>query len=119
MTEDTDRTTSSPRPVASGNWRNSAALTLTVYVFADFVAGLIGCVLLDDWFCHLLLFNGTSHSSWIGLLVVMQNIVSSLLISYLFDIHQEWLNVLGVCVVGGAALKMRVGRSQRHVGKIR
>jgi O-antigen ligase len=59
--------------------------------------GPLGCVLLYAmWFCHLLLFNGTSLSSWIGLLVVVQNIVSSLLNSHLFDFHEGWMYVLGV-----------------------
>ena len=82
--------------------------------------GLLGCVLLYAmWFCHLLLFSGTSLSSWIGLLVVVQNIVSSLLNSHLFDFHEGWLYVLGVGVAGGTALKMRVERGESHVGKAR
>jgi O-antigen ligase len=71
--------------------------------------GLLGCVLLYAmWFCHLLLFSGTSLLSWIGLLVVVQNIVSSLLNSHLFDFHEGWMYVLGVGVAGGTALKTRV-----------
>jgi len=82
--------------------------------------GLLGCVLLYAmWFCHLLLFSGTSLSSWIGLLVVVQNIVSSLLNSHLFDFHEGWLYVLGVGVAGGTALKMRIERGENHVGKAR
>jgi O-antigen ligase len=53
--------------------------------------GLLGCVVLYAmWFCHLLLFRGTRLSSWIGLLVVVQNVVSSLLNSHLFDFHEGW-----------------------------
>jgi O-antigen ligase len=82
--------------------------------------GLLGCVLLYAmWFCHLLLFSGTSLSSWIGLLVVVQNMVSSLLNSHLFDFHEGWMYVLGVGVAGGTALKMRVERDESHVGKAR
>jgi len=114
VTEDTRRSALSPRAVF-GTWRDSAALTLTVDQW-----GLLGCVLLYAmWFCHLLLFSGTSLSSWIGLLVVVQNIVSSLLNSHLFDFHEGWMYVLGVGVAGGTALKMRVGRSESHVGKVR
>jgi O-antigen ligase len=70
--------------------------------------GLLGCVVLYAmWFCHLLLFRGTSLSSWIGLLVVVQNVVSSLLNSHLFDFHEGWMYVLGVGVAGGVALRMR------------
>jgi hypothetical protein len=82
--------------------------------------GLLGCVLLYAmWFCHLLLFRGTSLSSWIGLLVVVQNVVSSMLNSHLFDFHEGWMYVLGVSVAGGTALKMRTARSESHVGKVR
>jgi len=82
--------------------------------------GLLGCLLLYAmWFCHLLLFSGTSLSSWIGLLVVVQNIMSSLLNSHLFDFHEGWLYVLGVGVAGGTALKMRIERGENHVGKAR
>jgi hypothetical protein len=111
-------TASSIRPATFGAWRDADAPTLTVDVLAVFVAGLLGRVLFyDPWFCHLPLFNGTSHSSGIGLLVVVQTIVSSSLISHLFDIHEGWMYVLGVRVAG-AALKMRVDRGQSHVGKI-
>ena len=80
--------------------------------------GLLGCVLLYAmWFCHLLLFNGMSLSSWIGLLVVVQNIVSSLLNSHLFDFHEGWMYVLGVGVAGGTVLKKQSWTSERQVGK--
>jgi hypothetical protein len=39
--------------------------------------------------------------------------------SHLFDFHARWMYVLGVGVAGGTALKMRVGRSESHVGKVR
>jgi O-antigen ligase len=75
--------------------------------------GLIGGVVLYAmWLCHLLLFRSTSLSSWIGLLVVVQNVVSSLLNSHLFDFHEGWMYVLGVGVAGGTALKARLGGAQ-------
>ena len=64
------------------------------------------------WFCHLVLFRGTKLSCWIGLLVVVQNVVSSLLNSHLFDFHEGWMYVLGVGVAGGMALKARLGERQ-------
>jgi O-antigen ligase len=74
--------------------------------------GLLGCVVLYVmWFCHFRLFRGTSLSSWIGLLVVVQNVVSSLLNSHLFDFHEGWMYVLGVGVAGGMALKTRLGEA--------
>jgi O-antigen ligase len=82
--------------------------------------GLLGCVLLYAmWFCHLLLFAGTSLFSWIGLLVVVQNIVSSLLNSHLFDFHEGWMYVLGVGVAGGAMLKNRTVDTAREPGSAR
>jgi O-antigen ligase len=74
--------------------------------------GLFGCVVLYAmWLCHLLLFRGVSLSAWIGLLVVVQNVVSSLLNSHLFDFHEGWMYVLGVGVAGGMALKTMSGEA--------
>jgi O-antigen ligase len=74
--------------------------------------GLFGCIVLYAmWLCHLLLFRGASLSTWIGLLVVVQNVVSSLLNSHLFDFHEGWMYVLGVGVAGGMTLKTRSGEA--------
>ena len=43
--------------------------------------------------------------AWIGLLVVLQNIFTSLFNSHLFDFHEGWMYVLGVGVAGGMVLK--------------
>lgn len=73
--------------------------------------GLAGCtVLFAMWLSHLLLFRhgaAASVASWVGLIVVVQNIVSSLLNSHLFDFHEGWMYVLGVGVAGGMALRER------------
>jgi O-antigen ligase len=66
-------------------------------------AGVI--VLYGMWFVHLLLFRGGSLAAWIGLLVVAQNVLSSLFNSHLFDFHEGWMYVLGVGVAGGMVLK--------------
>src|SRR5205814_79496 len=48
--------------------------------------GLLGVVVLwAMWFSHLSLFGGSGLPAWIGLIVVSQNIVGSLLDSQLFD----------------------------------
>jgi O-antigen ligase len=74
--------------------------------------GLFGCIVLYAmWLCHLLLFRRVSLSTWIGLLVVVQNVVSSLLNSHLFDFHEGWMYVLGVGVAGGMALKTMSGEA--------
>ena len=70
--------------------------------------GLIGAaVLWALWIAHLLLFRGNGLVAWIGLVVVVQNIVGSLLNSHLFDFTQGWIYVFGVGVAGGVALKNR------------
>ena len=58
-------------------------------------------VLFGMWLVHLLLFRGDDLASWVGLLVVVQNVVSSLFYSHLFDFHEGWMYVLGVGVAGG------------------
>jgi O-antigen ligase len=75
--------------------------------------GLFGCIVLYAmWLCHFLLFRGAGLSTWIGLLVVMQNVVSSLLNSHLFDFTEGWMYVLGVGVAGGMVLKTRSGAAE-------
>ena len=56
------------------------------------------------WLVHLLLFRGEGLVAWIGLLVVVQNIFTSLFNSHLFDFHEGWMYVLGVGVAGGMTL---------------
>lgn len=68
--------------------------------------GLIGAgVLWAMWIAHLLLFRGPGLVEWIGLVVVVQNIVGSLFNSHLFDFTQGWVYVFGVGVAGGMVLK--------------
>jgi O-antigen ligase len=68
--------------------------------------GLVGLVLLYAmWIAHLALFRGDGVASWIGALVVTQNIFSSLLNSHLFDFHEGWIYVVGVGVSAGMLRK--------------
>jgi O-antigen ligase len=70
--------------------------------------GMLGVIVLYGmWLVHLPLFRGDGLASWIGLLVVVQNVVSSLFNSHLFDFHEGWMYVLGVGVAGGMVLKAR------------
>jgi O-antigen ligase len=67
--------------------------------------GTIGVVLLYAmWLVHLLLFRGEGLVASIGLLVVVQNIFTSLFNSHLFDFHEGWMYVLGVGIAGGMTL---------------
>jgi O-antigen ligase len=68
--------------------------------------GVVGiAVLYAMWWFHLLLFRGEGLVAWIGLLVVTQNIFTSLFNSHLFDFHEGWMYVIGVGVAGGMVLK--------------
>jgi O-antigen ligase len=86
--------------------RNPHNQTLNVAVQWGFV-GVVA--LYAMWLAHLLLFRGDGVANWVGLLVVVQNIVSSLLNSHLFDFHEGWIYVLGVGIAGG----MRLGERKR------
>ena len=77
--------------------------------------GTVGVVLLYAmWLAHLLLFRGEGLAAWIGLLVVVQNIFTSLFNSHLFDFHEGWMYVLGVGVAGGMVLQ---GRARGEAGE--
>lgn len=68
--------------------------------------GAIGVIVLYAmWVLHLLLFRGDGLASWIGLLVVVQNIFTSLFNSHIFDFHEGWMYVLGVGIAGGMVVR--------------
>jgi O-antigen ligase len=70
--------------------------------------GIVGAfVLWAMWIAHLLLFRGEGLASWLGPVVVVENIVSSIAHSHLFDFANGWLYVFGVGVLGGMALRER------------
>jgi O-antigen ligase len=78
--------------------------------------GVVGvAVLYAMWLAHLLLFRGEGLANWIGLLVVVQNIFTSLFNSHLFDFHEGWMYVLGVGVAGGMALAQRSRKPDREL----
>ncbi len=68
--------------------------------------GVIGIVLLYAmWLVHLMLFRGEGLATWIGLMVVVQNIFTSLFNSHIFDFNEGWMYVLGVSIAGGMMLR--------------
>ncbi len=70
--------------------------------------GVLGIVVLYAmWWRHFLLFRGDGLATWIGLMVVVQNVITSLFNSHLFDFHEGWMYVLGVGVAGGMVLRAR------------
>jgi O-antigen ligase len=82
--------------------------------------GLVGALVLwAMWIAHLHLFRGDSVTAWLGLVVVVQNIVFSTVHSHLFDFASGWLYVFAVGVLGGMVLKERskqVDRDQSSDG---
>ena len=54
-----------------------------------------------------MLFRGEGLVAWIGLVVVVQNVVSSLFNSHLFDFTHGLLYVFGVGIFGGLVLRER------------
>ena len=64
--------------------------------------GIIGAVVLwAMWLSQLYLFRGPGLVAWIGLVIVVQNLVGSLFNSFIFDFTEGWLYVFGVGVVAG------------------
>jgi hypothetical protein len=55
------------------------------------------------WMAHILLLCGNGLPSWVGQALVVQTIVGSLFLSYLFDFSTGWIYVFGVGVLGGMA----------------
>jgi len=78
--------------------------------------GMLGAaVLMTMWVAHLALFRGGGALPWIGIVIVLQNIVSSLFNSHLSDSFHGWLYVFGFGVVGGMILRQqqRAGAPER------
>lgn len=90
-----------------GAWAEKIGNPHNQTLFVAIQWGLLGCVILFAmWFCHARLFlTHGGFSAWIGAVVVVQNIASSLFNSHLFDFAEGWLYVVGVGVAGGAVLR--------------
>jgi hypothetical protein len=58
-------------------------------------------VLWAMWISQLMYFWGTGLVAWIGLVIVVQNIVGSLFNSFIFDFTESWLYGVGVGVAAG------------------
>jgi hypothetical protein len=64
--------------------------------------GLLGAIVLwSMWVAHLRLFRGNGTIAWLGIIIVVENIISSGFHSHLFDSSHGWLYVFGVGVLGG------------------
>jgi O-antigen ligase len=78
------------------------------YLLIAIELGLAGVALLIAmWSAHGLLFRAASWPAWLGLGVVIQNVVASLFNAQLFYFTPGWTYVFGVGVLGGMALAAR------------
>jgi O-antigen ligase len=97
--------------LASTNPHNE---TLTVAI----QLGLIGVIVLYAmWIAHLLLFRNGGLAAWVGLIVVIENMIGSLFNSHLSDFTQGWTYVFGVGVAGGMVLRDRNRPSDLLIGE--
>jgi O-antigen ligase len=70
--------------------------------------GLVGFGLLCAlWFAQISLFRGGGLAAWLGTGLVVQGIVGSLFLSYLFDFTTGWIYAFAVGVLGGVTLGAR------------
>jgi len=99
------------RRVATGRTGVSGELTVNPHNQTFGVAiqiGVIGALVLwAMWISHLVLFREQSVAGWLGTVVVVENMVSSLFHTHLFDFNNGWLYVFGVGVLGGTLLRKR------------
>ena len=79
--------------------------------------GVIGCIILCAmWLAHFSMFTGGAGLAiWIGLIAVIENLVSSLFNSHLFDFHEGWIYVLAVGVAGGTVFRRAAGNNDSSV----
>ena len=92
----------------AGAWAQSIGNPHNQTLYVAIQWGVLGTIVLYAMWCsHLLLFREASLAAWIGLVVVVQNIVSSILNSHLFDFHEGWMYVLGVGIAGGVVGQAR------------
>lgn len=98
------------RRTAAG--QSGAAAVVSVNPHNQFfaVAIQLGClgaaVLVAMWFAHFMLFT-SGAMAWVGMVVVIDNVISSAVNSHLFDFGQGWLYVFGVGVTGGIVQRQR------------
>jgi O-antigen ligase len=68
--------------------------------------GIVGAIVLwAMWVAHLLLFRARTLVAWLGLIVVVQNVVSSLFNSHIGDFAQGWTYVFAIGALGGTVLR--------------
>jgi O-antigen ligase len=74
--------------------------------------GILGSIALYAmWISHAMLFWSAGREGWIGFLLVIQNVISSLFNSHVFDFTQGWIYVFGVGAIGGVVLRINKGKT--------
>jgi O-antigen ligase len=74
--------------------------------------GLVGAALLFGvWISHLIMFRGGGLAAWLGVGVVVQNIVACIFNTYLLEFTLGWIYVFGVGVIGGMMFRQRASGS--------
>jgi hypothetical protein len=99
------------RRAAAGETGAGSVVTVNPHnqVFAVAIQlGYVGAaILIAMWLSHFALFVGSGWVAWAGLVVVIENVVSSAVNSHLFDFSQGWLYVFGVGVAGALVKRER------------
>jgi len=99
------------RKAATGEKGPSAAVTDQPHNQTLLIAiqlGLVGAALLFAiWVSHFMLFRGGGLVAWLGVGVVVQNFISCLFNSYLFEFTLGWIYIFGVGVLGGMILRQQ------------
>jgi O-antigen ligase len=99
------------RRITAGKTGASATRTVNPHNQTFAVAiqlGLVGAIALwAMWIAHLALFTEQSTVAWLGLVAVVENILSSTVHSHLFDFNSGWLYVFATGVLGGTILNER------------
>jgi hypothetical protein len=98
------------RLAASGDAGSASAVATVnphnqIFAVAIELGALGAAVLLAMWAAHGLLFRGAGLMASTGTIIVVQNFLSSLVNSHLFDFGQGWLYVFGVGIIGGTVLR--------------
>ncbi len=104
ITEEFRRITAGKTGVSAEPTVNPHNQTLAVAI----QLGLLGAIALwAMWIAHIALFTGPGVLAWLGLVLVVENILSSTVHSHLFDFNNGWLYMFGVGVLGGTVLGER------------
>ena len=70
--------------------------------------GFVGAALLFGlWISHLFMFRGGGLTAWLGVGLVVQNIVACIFNTYLLEFTLGWIYVFGVGVLGGMTFRQR------------